>query len=63
MCFYFHQSKSAVEVAQRYNIYNTTQLQISQGIYNGFMFPLITTIHQQNSQPTLQQMQWGLIPD
>lgn len=62
MCFYFHQSKTAVEVANRFNIQILPHQQIPQGIYNGFSFPTITSITLQKSLPTFQDMQWGLIP-
>lgn len=62
MCFYFHQSKTAVEIAHRYNSKTEPHKQNLQEVFTGFSHPLITTIHLQKSIPTIRHMQWGLIP-
>ncbi len=62
MCFYFHLSKTAVEIAHRYNSKTEPHKQNLQEVFTGFSHPLITTIHLQKSIPTIRHMQWGLIP-
>ena len=57
MCFHFKQSKSDKEFKEKN--FNGEPL---KGIYNGFDFPAVTTVADDNPS-FLKKMNWGLIPN
>lgn len=61
MCFYFHQSKTATELKQRFKAQFNDETVFLQPNYNAFEFPQIPVIT--NHKPdTIQFFNWGLIP-
>lgn len=61
MCFYFKQSKTAVELSNRFNAAFDNPDSFSPSNYNGFQFPKTPVIT--NSEKTkIQLFSWGLIP-
>ena len=61
MCFYFHQSKTATELKNRFNVNIEDESFLSAQLYNGFTFPKIPVITNADSQK-IQCFNWGLIP-
>jgi len=61
MCFFFKQSKTAVELYNRFNATFDNPDSFSPSDYNGFLFPKTPVIT--NSEKTkIQLFFWGLIP-
>jgi putative SOS response-associated peptidase YedK len=62
MCFYFRQTKEALEVAKRFKIKRAEYDNlVSKGNYNGFSYPVCETIT--NIDPNkISLLYWGLIP-
>ena len=61
MCFYSKQSKSALELQNRFNATFENENQYSPSIYNGFQFPK-TPIIANADKSKIQLFHWGLIP-
>ena len=62
MCFYFKQSKEALEVANRFKLtIPETDTYVNPVIYNAFSHPLCETITSTNPS-CITRLSWGLIP-
>jgi putative SOS response-associated peptidase YedK len=61
MCFYSKQSKSALELQNRFNATFENGNQYSPAIYNGFQFPK-TPIIANVDKDKIKLFHWGLIP-
>lgn len=61
MCFYSKQSKSAIELQNRFNATFENGNQYSPSIYNGFQFPKTPIIANADASK-IQLFNWGLIP-
>jgi putative SOS response-associated peptidase YedK len=61
MCFYSKQSKSALELQNRFNATFENRNQYSPSVYNGFQFPK-TPIIANADTGKIQLFHWGLIP-
>jgi putative SOS response-associated peptidase YedK len=62
MCFYSRQSKSAIELQNRFNATFENGNQYSPSDYNGFQFPETPIIANTDSSK-IQLYHWGLIPN
>ena len=63
MCFYFKQSKEAVELENRFQVTVDNKISglISALVFNGFEFPKTPVISNQDTS-RIKLFQWGLIP-
>lgn len=61
MCFFYKQSKTAVELENRFNAKFDNQTMFKSGIYNGFQYPKNPVIANNNPEK-IKFFNWGLIP-
>ncbi|MFH2012333.1 MAG: SOS response-associated peptidase [Pseudomonadota bacterium] len=61
MCFFFKQSKTAVELSTRFNAEFDRPDSFSPSNYNGFQFPK-TPVITNSEKRKIQLFSWGLIP-
>lgn len=59
MCFFMQQTKSAIEVENRFNA--KFNAEYKPDTYNGFTHPTVAAITNENGS-VIDQLQWGLIP-